>query len=87
MPVVVIPTMFEGACGDRRRVRVPGNTLRQVFQNLEQECPGIRERILDGNGILASLNISVDGELTELGLVQPVEDESEILILPALAGG
>lgn len=74
-------------CNGRKELWVPGATLRQVVDNLEAECPGIRDQIRDELGILASLNISVDGELTELGLTQPVEPDTEILILPALAGG
>ena len=87
MPKVVIPGPMLSYCGGRKEVRVPGSTLRQVFDNLEAECPGIRAQIRDELGILASLNISVDGELTELGLTQPVGPDTEILILPALAGG
>ena len=87
MPVVWIPTLLQGHCQGQREVRVPGTTLRQVIDNLEAECPGIRDQIRDEQGIRANLNISVDGELTELGLVQPVNEDSEILILPALAGG
>ncbi|HEX2174120.1 MAG TPA: MoaD/ThiS family protein [Dehalococcoidia bacterium] len=87
MPKVVIPGPLLSFCKGRKEVWVPGATLRQVFNNLEAECPGIRAHIADDIGILASLNISVDGELTELGLTQPVEENAEILILPALAGG
>ena len=87
MATVWVPSLLQGFCGGRRQVQVPGRTLRQVFDNLEAECPGIRDRIRDEAGILASLNVAVDGELTELGLLQPVEEDSEIQILPALGGG
>ncbi len=87
MPTVVIPALLRSYSNGHSQVRVAGSTLRQVFDNLEAECPGIRDRIRDEAGILASLNVAVDGELTELGLLQPVEEDSEIQILPALGGG
>lgn len=87
MAIIWIPGSLRNYCGGRREIRVPGATLRQVFANLEAECPGIREHICDDIGLLASVNVAVDGDLTELGLIQPVEPDSEIQILPALAGG
>ena len=79
--------MLRHLAGGRREVQVPGATLRQVIDNLEKEVPGIRERIVDDHGILGSINIAVDGEVTELGFLQPVNEDSEIQILPALGGG
>lgn len=69
------------------RVTVPGTTIRQVINNLEAVYPGIRERICNGEDLDPTIAIAVDGELSELGMLQPVREQSEIHFLPAVSGG
>lgn len=87
MPVVWIPSLLRGLCGGQRQVRVAGATLREVIEALEAACPGVRERLLDGDRLRPELQLSVDGQVATLGLRQPVREESEVHILPAVGGG
>ena len=87
MPVVLIPSLLRPLTGGQRQVRVAGKTLGEVVNALEAGYPGLKERICDGDQIQPSLSLAVDGEVTQIGLLQPVSDESEVQILPAISGG
>ncbi len=87
MPVVFIPSLLRSYSGGRDRVRVPGKTLREVFENLERECPGIRDRIIADGRIRPEISVSVDNDLVDTGLLFPVQEDSEIYLLPAISGG
>ncbi len=87
MATVWIPSLLRGLCGDERIVEVPGRSVHQVIDNLEARCPGIRERLVEDGELRPELAVSVDGETTQIGLLQPVGEQSEVHILPALGGG
>ena len=87
MATVWIPSLLRELCGGERVVEAPGRTVRQVIENLEQRCPGIRERLTENGELRPELAVSVDGTLTEIGLLQPVGERSEVHIVPALGGG
>jgi molybdopterin converting factor small subunit len=71
----------------RDRVLVPGRTLRQVFEHLEAECPGIKSQLLEDGDIRPGLAIVIDNEITSEGLIARVGDDTEVHILPAIGGG
>lgn len=87
MATVFIPEALRSFSNGRDRVSVSGATLRQVFSALDAACPGIRERLVADEDIHPGLAIFIDDEMTSGGLVEPVGEESEIRILPAMAGG
>ncbi len=87
MPVVFIPSLLRSYCGGRDRVRVTGKNLREVFDNLERECPGIAARIIADGRIRPEISISVDDNLVDTGLLFAVQEDSEIYLLPAISGG
>ena len=87
MPTVVIPVSLRSFSAGRDRVSVAGRTLRQVFDQLDSECPGIKSQLIADDDIRPGLAIAVDNELTSEGLVQVIEDEAEVQILPAIGGG
>jgi molybdopterin converting factor small subunit len=87
MATVFIPSLLRSFSGGRSKVEAPGATLRQVFDNLERECPGIRARLVEDGRIRPEISISVENELVDTGLLYPVRDTDEVYILPAIAGG
>ncbi len=87
MAVVFIPPLMQGLTGGDDRVLVQGATLRQVVNNLGAIYPGLKERLLDGDDLSPGIAVSVDGEFTRLGLLQPVLGDSEVHFLPAISGG
>ena len=87
MPTVVIPALLRSYSGGRSKIDVAGSTLRQVFDNLEAECPGIRDRIVANGRIRPEISVSVDNELVDTGLLFPVPEQGEVYLLPAISGG
>ncbi|MBI4641384.1 MAG: MoaD/ThiS family protein [Candidatus Tectomicrobia bacterium] len=66
-----------------------GRTVRQVVNNLECEFPGMRSQLCDDeeDDLLPGIAVIVDGEVSQLGLLERVHEDSEIHFLPALGGG
>lgn len=87
MPTVHIPSLLRGISAGRPEIEVSGRTLRQVIASLDAVCPGMQDRLLDDGALRPELSFAVDGEVTTLGLLQPVGEHSEVLILPAIGGG
>ncbi len=87
MPTVFIPALLRSYSGGRSKIAVGGDTLRQVFDNLEAECPGIRARIVADGRIRPEISVSVDNELVDTGLMFTVPESSEVYLLPAISGG
>ena len=73
--------------GGREQVQVAGATIRQVVNNLERECPGIKEHLCIEEEIMPGIAVIVDGEVTTLGMLEPVGEDSEVHFLPAIGGG
>ena len=87
MALVRIPSLLRDISGGRSEVEVQGRNLRQVVDALDAQCPGMKARLMEGGSLRPELAFAVDGETAELGLLQPVGERSEVLILPALSGG
>ncbi len=73
--------------GGESTVKVPGATVREIIRNLDQHYPGVRERLCEGDTISPYINLAIDGEMAEQGMLTPVGPESEVHILPAVGGG
>jgi molybdopterin converting factor small subunit len=86
---VWIPLALQPLTAGQEVVQVPGATIRQVVNNLEREFPGVKEQLYDPeeDSLLAGLAVTIDGEVGQLGLLERVEEDSEVFFLPAIAGG
>ena len=87
MPVVWVPSLMRDLTGGEEQVSVPGSTLRQVVASLEQAYPGMRDRLMDDDGIKPGIAVVIDGETALMGLLEPVSPDSEVHFLPAIGGG
>lgn len=87
MPTVWIPTMMQSLTGGERIVTVQGGTIREVIDNLDTAYPGLKERLMQNGALRPDLAVAVDGELTPLGLYQPVSESTEVLFVPEIGGG
>ncbi len=87
MASVRIPALMRDLTGGQPVVEVSGRNLRQLVAALDASYPGMRERLLDEGEPRPELAFAVDGEVATLGLLQPVSEGSEVVILPALGGG
>jgi len=75
--------------GGHKTLRVEGASVKQLINNLEKEYPGIRSLLCDEEGVdlLPGIAVIIDGETSQLGLLERVSEDSEIHFLPALGGG
>lgn len=89
MPVVWIPALLQSLTDGAATVTVPGRTLRQVIDNLETRYPGLQARLIDPveNRLHPEIVAAIDSETTHLGLIQPLDPDSEIQFIPAVSGG
>lgn len=88
--VVRIPTPLRRMTGGLDKVEVEGASLESVIDAMNQEYPGIRERICDDNGDLRNfVNVYVNGEDVRFlqGLETPTNSGDEVSVVPAVAGG
>lgn len=87
MATVYIPTMLQGLTGGDQQVEVEGGTVRQIVENLERLYPGVKERLLENNRIKPNMAVAIDGDVTPLGMLEKVDENSEVHFLPAIGGG
>ena len=90
MASVRIPTPLRKLSGDRDELTISASNVSELIDELEKECPGIKERICDDDGnVRRFINLYVnnedirflDGKETQLG------DSDIVSIIPAIAGG
>ena len=89
MAEVWIPPQIQNLTGGVEIVHVPGSTVRQLINNLEELYPGLKEILYDEEeeDIMPGLAVIVDGEASQLGVLERVSDTSEVHFLPAIGGG
>jgi molybdopterin synthase sulfur carrier subunit len=89
MPEVWIPPRMQALTEGKQQVQVEGSTVRQVVNNLERLFPGTRALIYDEEkgDLLPGVAVIVDGETSQLGLLERLREDSEVHFLPAIGGG
>ena len=87
---VRVPTILRSYTGGEANVTADGAVLGDVLESLDGSYPGIKGRIVDEQGELRRfVNVYVGNEDVRFleGLATPVEDGSEVSVIPAVAGG
>ena len=87
---VRIPTPLRRVANGQDRAAVDGETLKAVFDALDDQYPGIKERICDEEGELRHfVNVYLNGEDVRYlqGLETSTKSGDEVSIVPAVAGG
>ena len=89
MATVRIPTVLRKHTDGEARIDTEGATVREVFDDLIAEHPGLRDSLLDGADVRGFINVYVDDEDIRYveGLDTPVAADTEVAIMPAVAGG
>ena len=70
-----------------QQIVVEGSSVRQVIKNLDQIHPGVKDWLLDDNQLKSNISIAIDGVVTPMGLLEEVDDASEIHFVAAISGG
>ncbi len=87
MPRVFIPPTMRSLTGGREIVDASGANVREVLEDIENQFPGIMDRLCQDGSIRPDVSVVVGGAIATLGLLQPVEQDAEIHFLPAIGGG
>ena len=87
MAEVWMSTRMQRFSGGRERVQVLGATVRQIVNNLDQEYPGMKDVLCINNEIDPAIAGVIDGETSNLGRLDKVNENSEVHFIPAMAGG
>ena len=87
MATVFIPSLMQNLTDGKHRVEIQGSTVRQIVDNLEDAYPGMKERLVDNNQIKLNISVAVDGEVSPIGMLEKVGENSEVHFLPAIGGG
>ena len=89
MAEVWVPPRMQILTGGQKTVEVSGGTVRQIINNMEKQFPGFKARVCDEEEgeLLPGIAVIVDGETSQLGLLERVGENSEVHFLPALGGG
>jgi molybdopterin synthase sulfur carrier subunit len=87
---VRLPGVLRDAVGGNAKIEASGATLADVFADIDRRHPGFRSRVLDDRGTIRSyVNVYV-GDIDARdsgGLGTEVPEGSEVMVIPAMAGG
>jgi sulfur-carrier protein len=86
---VRIPTILRNFTDGRKTVEGDGSTLLQVIDDVESRHPGLKERLVESDGLRRFVNVYVNDEDVRFtgGLEAPTADGDVVVVLPAVAGG
>lgn len=87
MATIWIPSLLRNLTGGVSEVNVPGETVREIIDRLEEQYPGIKDRLCDEERIRPNIAVVVDGIRCRQGLRQRVDETSEVHFVPAISGG
>ena len=90
MATVYVPTPLRRLTGGQSKVEATGQDIAAVFQAMDEQFPGVSEKLLDEDGhVKRFINVFVnDDEIRSLqGMSTPVKESDRVSIVPAMAGG
>ena len=87
MAKVFIPALLHNFTGNVSQIDIEGKNVRYGINNLDLEFPGIKSKLVEGHQIKPSISVAVDGNITPMGLLEEVGENSEVHFLPAISGG
>ena len=87
MATVFIPSLMQKLSDGNHRVEIEGSNIRQIVDNLDAQYPGFKERLVEDGRLKGNISVAIDGDITPLGILAKVGENSEVHFLPALGGG
>ena len=87
MAKVFIPTMLQSLTAGVKQVDLDARNVRQIIERLEELYPGMKDRLVEEGEIRSNLAIAIDGDVAIMGMLEKVEENSEVHFVPAIGGG
>ena len=87
MAKIFIPTMLQSLTAGVKQVDLDARNVRQIIERLEELYPGMKDRLVEDGEIRPNLAIVIDGDVAIMGMLEKVEENSEVHFVPAIGGG
>ena len=87
MAKIFIPTMLQSLTAGVKQVDLDARNVRQIIERLEELYPGMKDRLVEDGEIRPNLAIAIDGNVAIMGMLEKVEENSEVHFVPAIGGG
>lgn len=87
MATVFIPAQLRPLTHGLPAIEVTATTVGAVIDQLDDQFPGLRTRLCEGDQLRSSLQVSVDDRISTRGLLTEVAPGSEVHFVSALGGG
>jgi len=87
---VRLPGALRDATGGQTKLEARAGTLADVISDIDRQHPGFRSRVLDDSGALRTyVNVYIgESDARDAGGTgAAVPDGSEVMVIPAMAGG
>ena len=87
MATIFIPAQLRTLTAGIEQLEMDVHNVREVVNQLEQNFPGIRDRLCQQDQLSPSLQVSIDSVITSRGMIAKIQPNSEVHFIPAIAGG
>ncbi|WP_335944675.1 MoaD/ThiS family protein [Pseudomonas sp. G166] len=86
---VTVPTLLRTFTQDKKRVEVQGQTVLEAIEYMEEQYPGVKERLIGDGQVHRFVNIYVNDDDIRFvdNLATALKAGDSLTILPAVAGG
>jgi molybdopterin converting factor small subunit len=87
---VRLPGALRDATGGQTKLETRAGTLADIISDIDRRHPGFRSHVLDDSGAIrtyVNVYIGDDDARTKGGAGAAVPDGSEVMVIPAMAGG
>jgi molybdopterin converting factor small subunit len=81
MARVVLTGNFTQLTGGVAELDLPVASVKQLFEQLAARYPAIARHLEDG------VAVAIDGQIYQDSLLEPIGPDSEVFVLPQIAGG
>ena len=87
MVTVWIPKAMQCHTGGKETVQAEGRTVRRLILALDETYPGLKDALMDGDRLKPGVAVAVNGQVSHLGPLQPLQEDNEVFFVPAIGGG
>ena len=87
MAKVFLPFQLKEITEYKDFIEVKGKTLKEVINNLDNMYPGLKDHLVEEGKIKSGLSAICGFAATRKGLLQELEEDTEVHFLPAISGG